>query len=106
MSNSTPDLGAYLNGYPVKEFMKLLLVFFVATHAGIYTGTYNNIANYLKNNIMVNVLLFAIFFYINSNYNMNVAIIGTVTYCAVYYFANEQLGKTAEVNEVTYKNKM
>ena len=106
MSNSTPDLGAYLNGYPVKEFMKLMLVLFIATHAGIYTTKYNNVAKYLENNLVINVLLFAIFFYLNSNYNMNVAIIGTVTYCAVYYFANEQLGKAAEVNEVTYKNKM
>jgi hypothetical protein len=95
MSNSTPnnmnDLSAYLNGYPVKELLKLMLVLFLATHAGIYTGTYTNIANYLKNNIGVNILLFAIFFYINSDYNTNVAVIGTFTYCVVYYYANEQM---------------
>ena len=95
MSNSTPNnmnnLSQYLDGYPVNDFLKLLLVLFVATHAGIYTGTYSNIANYLKNNIWLNVVLFAIFFYINSNYNMNVAVIGTFTYCVVYYYANEQM---------------
>jgi hypothetical protein len=94
MSNSIPnnnDLSAYLNGYPVKEFLKLLLVLFVATHAGIYTGNYTNIANYIKNNMMVNVLLFALFFYINSDYNLNVAVIGTFTYCVVYFYANEQM---------------
>lgn len=70
---------------PIHEYLRLIAISFVALHFGTVITKHQEISTFLMNNTQFQIALLFAFFYLNSNYKLELSIVCTIVVLIVLY---------------------